>query len=560
VKQAEWRAWKDSSGQEGDYFMKKWRALKAMTGLATASILIAGCGSTPASNSASNGTSGSSTVDTNGTVNMATVADPNFNPWSPTGYLESDPITEIIFDGLTKWGINQQPVPDLATDWSVSKDGLTWTFNLRRDVKWQDGQPFTSSDVVYTFENIVLNTKVGANGSSRYADVTQVKANGPYQVQFILKKPWSSLPTILAYYTKILPEHIFKGKDPWKLTSFNKEHPIGTGPFEVTNYVPGQYIELQRNDNYFGGKPKIKKVIFHIIPDTNTQIAQVLSGSLSLVQVPDPTLVSKLQSDPNVELNMTMDNTWYWIALDLRQQRFQDVRVRQALEYAIDRNAIIKGVLKGYGQVATGPIAPVLSKWYDGNVQQYRYDPEKAKALLKEAGYTPGPDGILQKDGVPFVINMPTAQYGVLTPASELVQQYWKAIGVKVNLNVMDWNTYIQKTTVNAQFDATLCWWHTPADPDQYAYFASEAAGKGWNIPQYRNPELDQLFLKARAAATDSERKDALDKAQFLMAKELPYLFLWYPQIIVAYQKNLHIPNAPLIPAEDNIVDWEITN
>ncbi|WP_197029341.1 ABC transporter substrate-binding protein [Alicyclobacillus macrosporangiidus] len=532
------------------------RLANMAAGFAAVAFLAAGCGAAGTANQ-THGSSG--TVNPNATLTMATNADPNFNPWSPTGYLESEPITELIFSGLTKWGLDYQPIPDLATKWTVSSDGLTWTFDLRHDVKWQDGQPFTSDDVVYTFNDVVLNKKLGANGASNYADVEKVVAKGPYEVQFILKKPWASLPTYLAYYTKILPKHIFNGQDPWKLTSFNKEHPIGTGPYVLKTYLPGQYVELEKNPSYFGDQPKIPKIVFKIIPDTNTQIAQLLSGNLSLVTVPDPTLASKLEKSPNIQVNKVMTNIWYWIALNQSDPRFQDVRVRQALLYAIDRDAIIKGVLKGYGKIATGPIAPIQQHYYNGNVEQYTYNPDKAKELLKEAGYTPGPDGILQKDGKPFVITMPTGQYGVLTPASELVQQYWKNIGIQVQLDVMDWNSWIQKVVVHRDYQATLAWWSTPTDPDQYSYFASVNAGKGYNIPGYKNPELDDLLLKGRTALSDADRVKAYQDAQALMAKELPYLFLWYPETIMASQKNLKMPNASLIVAEDHIADWAIT-
>jgi peptide/nickel transport system substrate-binding protein len=530
--------------------------------------LVAGCGSqgsagaSPGGGNApggngSGGNAGSVATGTK-TLDMATNADPNFNPWSPTGFLESEPITELVFNGLTKWGLNYQPEPDLATDWSVSKDGLTWTFNLRKGVKWSDGQPFTSADVVYTFENIVLNKSLGANGASNYKDLQKVVATSDTQVQFILKKPWASLPTYLAYYTKILPKHIFNGQNPWKLTSFDKGQPIGTGPYKVTNYVSGQYVELQPNPDYYGSKPKIPKIIFHIIPDVNTQIAQLLSGNLEYVTIPDPALVAKLKSDPNIQVNAVMSNIWYWVALNLSEPRFQDVRVRQALEYAINRKAMIEGIMKGYGQEATGPIAPVQQHWYNGNVQQYSYDPQKAKELLKEAGYTPGPNGILQKNGQPFVINMPTGQYGVLTPASELVQQYWQAIGVKVNLNVMDWNSFIKQVVVNRKYDASLAWWSTPTDPDQYAYFASENAQTGYNIPGYKNPQLDKLFQDANAATSDAQRVQDYQQAQDIIAKQLPYLFLWWPKTIQATAKNLTIPNVGLVQAEDHVTDWTL--
>ncbi|MNI09931.1 Oligopeptide-binding protein AppA precursor [compost metagenome] len=377
-------------------------------------------------------------------------------------------------------------------------------------------------------------------------------------MQFVLKKPWSSLPNYLAWYAKILPKHIFEGQDPWKLTTFNKEKPVGTGPYILTKYMPGQHVELQRNPNYYGGAAKIAKVIVSIVPDSNTQIAQLLSGTLSMVNVTDPTLMEKLKANPNLTVNELADNNYYWVALDFTQERFQDVRVRQALLHAIDREAIIKGVLKGYGQVATGPIAPIQEKYYNKNVKTYAYDPEKAKALFKEAGYTPGADGFLQKDGKVFEINMPAGQYGVLVQTSQLVQQYWQKVGVKVNLQVIDWNTYVSKVVGSRQYDATVCWWRAPVDPDVLAYYHSSAAGKGNNIPGYKNPALDKLLEAGRAAKTTEERVKVYNDVQTMTAEELPYLYLWYPTLAVATQKKLTVPKTTFIVAEDHISEWTV--
>lgn len=528
-------------------------------------LVLSGCISSPAAQPEGSPSPGSSTppaaaanIDTNATINLATNAEPNFNPWSPTGYAESQPITEILFDGLTKWGTDYQPVPALATDWKVADDGMSWTFNLQKNVTWSDGKPFTADDVVYTFNEIVLKKELGASNSSNFVDVDKVVALSPNQVQFVLKKPWSSLPNYLAWYAKILPKHLFEGQDPWKLTSFNKEKPVGTGPYILTKYMPGQHVELERNPNYYGGAAKIAKVIVSIVPDSNTQIAQLLSGTLSMVNVTDPTLMEKLKSNPNLTVNELADNNYYWVALDFSQERFQDVRVRQALLHAIDREAIIKGVLKGYGQVATGPIAPIQEKYYNKNVKTYAYDPEKAKALFKEAGYTPGADGFLQKDGKVFEINMPAGQYGVLVQTSQLVQQYWQKVGVKVNLQVIDWNTYVSKVVGSRQYDATVCWWRAPVDPDVLAYYHSSAAGKGNNIPGYKNPALDKLLEAGRAAKTTEERVKVYNDVQAMTAEELPYLYLWYPTLAVATQKKLTVPKTTFIVAEDHISEWTV--
>jgi len=483
----------------------------------------------------------SASYDANAVINLATNADPTFNPWYPGVGVESDLLNEMIFEGLTRWDGNALPSPDLATKWSVSQDGLTWTFDLRANVKWSDGAPFTADDVAYTFNDIVLNKQLGSNNAHIYDPVDHVEVVNPLQVKFILKRPFSSLPAYLAYFEGILPKHIFANasESPFKLSSFNKQHPVGTGPFMVQQYVSGAYIRLVRNPNYWGPKPKLAGVTFKVVPEPDAQVAQMLSGGLDLIRVENPTLLSRLQNAPGLSLDQQSENVYFFVILNQTNPAYQDVRVRQALLYAIDRKAIIQSVLKGYGEVATGPIAPVQKAYYDPNVKKYPYDPAEAKKLLAEAGYTPGPDGTLQKDGKPFEITIDAGQYGQLVPISLLVQQYWQKIGVKVKMNTMDWNSYLTKTFVKRNYEATVCWWRTPTTPDVSPYYQSSAAVNGNNWPEYKNPQLDQLLNQELAATTQQEKVQAATKIQELVAQQLPYLYLYYPKTVVVRKSNL---------------------
>jgi len=498
----------------------------------------------------------------NATITLATNADPTFMQWSPTAYAESDLINMMIFSGLTKWSASATPVPDLATGWTTSKNGLTWTFQLRHGVTWQDGKPFTSADVVFTFEGLVLNPKLGAEGASNYADIASVTADGTYAVQFHLKAPWASLPAYLAYYAPIEPAHILQGvKDPWTDTQFDEQHPVGTGPFELAKYVPGQYVELTRNPHYYNGVAKVKTIVFQIIPNANTQAADLLSGDLSILSVQDAQLLAHIKTDPNVQVMTTTQNTWYMIGVNQNLPQFKNVKVRQALEYALNRPAMIKAILDGYGTVANGPIAPVQKAFYDPHVASYPYNPALAKKLLEQAGYKYNAQGqAVNAQGKQFTINMPTGQYGYLVPATELVQQYWQAIGIKVVINVEPWNNWIQQVVVKRNYQAMLAWWSTPTDPDQYPYFASSAANVGYNIPNYRNPALDKIFLAARATTNLAQRVKLYDQAQVLIAQQQPYGFLWYPEDILATQSNVHgVPNANIAIDVDQVNQWYVS-
>lgn len=479
--------------------------------------------------------------DPDGVVNLATNADPTFNPWSPNTFAESNLLNTLIFSSLTRWDRNFKAVPDLATSWKVAADGLKWTFNLRKGVKWHDGQPFTAADVAFTFNDIALNQKLGANHSGEYAPVNRVNVVNDYTVEFILKQPYASLPSYLSYFVCILPKHKFAGvSDPWKFNEFNKEAPIGTGPFKLTRRVASSVVELTRNENYWAGVPKVKTIVFKVIPDANAQLAQFLAGDLDLISLANANTVDRVKSDKNFMVSAQTQNLYYWISLNQTDPRLTDVRVRQALLYALDRPAMIKSILNGYGQVATGPIAPVQKAYYNNEVAKYPYDPQKARSLLKDAGWTPGPDGVLQKDGKPFVINMPTGSYQQLVPITLLVQQYWKSIGVTADIKTMEWNSYIQQVVVKRDYQGSVAWWFTPADPDVLPYYAAAEAGGGYNIPGYKNPVLDKLLVSGRNVTTQKERVSIYNQAQELMANELPYLYLWYPQSLVAKNRRLN--------------------
>ncbi|MBF6595967.1 MAG: ABC transporter substrate-binding protein [Thermaceae bacterium] len=472
--------------------------------------------------------------DPNGSLTFATNADPTLNPWAPNAVVESNLINELIFEPLVRYNKKDlTPSPGLATSWKVAPDGLSWTFNLRKGVKWSDGKPFTADDVAFTYNNIALNKKLGATGGNLYAPLSKVEVIDPYTVRFVLNTPFSSLPYYLAYFTGILPKHILgDAENPLTLADFNKKNPVGTGPYKVAEFVSGSYVRLVKNDSYWGGPPKVASVVFKIVPDPNTQMAQLLGGELDMVTVTNPALLAGIERNPKLKLIRQNQNIYYFVALNQNDPRFKDVRVRQALLYAIDRKAIIDAVLKGYGEIATGPIAPLQKLFYRKDVPSYAFDPKKAQELLKQAGWVPGPDGVLTKDGKPLEIDMPTGQFGYLVPATLLVQQYWKAIGVKANVKVMEWNAYIQQMFVNRQYQATLAWWSTPPTPDVSPYYQSSSADKGQNIPNFKSAELDKLLEDGRKATSLRSQVLAYLQMQRFVAEQLPYLYLWYPDIL----------------------------
>lgn len=530
---------------------------RSIAAVALATLIVAAACSSAAAPAATSGSPAAGTPVSGGTLTIPIVADPTLNPWSPNAFVESVFPNRVLFDGLTKPGKDLAPAPDLAASWETSADGLAWTFKLRSGVKWSDGQPFTAADVAFTFNDVVLKKELGANHAGDYAAVKSVTAVDPLTVRFDLSRPFAALPSYLAYNSGLLPKHVLSA-DPLKTVSFNKGVPVSTGPYKVEKYNAGQNVTLVRNENYFGPKPYLDKVVFSVVPDPNTQIAQALSGDIGLMLLDDKAAVARVKSASNLVVAPRPLVQYYWLALNQTDPRFTDVRVRQAFVQAIDRQAIIKAVEQGYGSIANTAISPALKAYYDpSHASKYPFDQAKAKSLLAAAGWTAGPDGVLVKDGKPFRFTMDVGQKGPLEPVNALIQQDLKKVGVVADLNTMEWNAYIQKVVVRREYTASVNWWIYPSDPDVFPYYHSSAAGKGFNIPGFQDPKLDEILVRGQATSDLEKRKAVYKELQAYMADNLPYLFLWYPEEIDVISSSLQgVPALGLRDSMHYIGEW----
>ncbi len=500
-------------------------------------------------------------MDTSAVLNLATNADPTLNPWAPGAVIESNLINTILFEQLTRYSPEDlTPSPMLATSWHAEEDGLAWVFELREGVVWSDGDPFDAADVAFTFNDVVLNPDLGAQSASQFSSIDHVEVVDDHTVRFVLKEPFSALPYYLASFAGILPEHVLGGaENPLQVASFNKGIPVTTGPYKVAEFVPGSYVRLVPNDLYWAGTPKLAGMVFRIIPDLNTQVAEAMAGQLDIVTRLSPQNVQGIESTGALEVLRQSQNLFFFVAPNFDDERLADARVRQAMVMAIDRQAMIQAILSGYGQVASGPVAPMLGALFNGDVHQYPYDPEAAAALLDEAGWTVGPDGVRQKDGQRLSFYMPTGQFGDLVPATLLVQQYWQDIGIETDVQVMEWNAYIQDVVLGRNYELTLAWWSMPPTADVAPYFSCSAAHTGNNIPNYCSEELDAIMDEGRAALTLDQQIDAYARMQDLLAEELPYLYLWWPDILTA--KSVRLQGFPEITANTAFqysFDWYV--
>ncbi|TSB47719.1 ABC transporter substrate-binding protein [Alkalicoccobacillus porphyridii] len=492
-----------------------------------------------------------------GRVSIPIVADPTFNPWHPNAYAESNVINRVLFSGLTKPGKDLIPAPSLADSWEASEDELEWTFYLREGVTWHDGEEFNADDVLYTFNEIALNEELGANNSSFFKDLNEVVAEDDHTVVFKMENPVAALPAYLGFNTEILPEHLFNGKDPWEFSDFNKANPVGTGPFKIKSYTSGQNIVLERNDNYFGEAAHLDEIEYKVLSDSNTHVAQLLSNELSIFALDDTSAVERIEQTDGVSVDPRETTRFFWLSLNQEYEQYQDVRVRQAIAHAVDRENIIDTVLQGYGTLADAGITPALSEYYTDDVTRFEYNPDRAIELLAEAGWEQNDDGLLEKDGEVFAINFEIGIQGDLEPIAQLIQQYLIQVGFDVNLQTMEWNSMIEKVVINRDYEMSLNWWRFPSDPDLSPYVHSNNAGTGNNIPGYKSDEMDALLEQGARTSDIGERQDIYKELQELMAEEQPYIFLWYPQEAQASIDTLQgVPELAFGDALHYINEW----
>lgn len=548
-----------------DTMTQRWlsrRSFIASTALLTSSALMMACGGSseeslsPSDSNVSSpvasaeGSSASPTVVDSGpvgtskdTITFPIIANPGtLNPIKVASTAEVQ-VARVIHTSLVRLDpFNFEPQPDLAVSWEVSEDGLTWTFNLRDDVKFHDGTAFTAEDVKFTMDRM-LDPEINSARGRQFLLIEETEVVDPYTVTFRLQSPWSALPTILAGRWAAAPKHLLEDVDIATDTTYDKE-PVGVGPYKVVEWVPADHITLQANVDFYRGEPKIKTLIFKVIPDSNVQIAQLRTGEIDAIPFFADASLPAVKGHPDIEVDQGWGSVWYAVHLNMnRTDLFGDVKVRQALSYAIDREGLIANLLGGSGTVATGPIIPQIEWAYNGNVRTYPYDPEKAKALLREAGWTEQSGG-WTKDGTTLSLTL-SAFTGNATveQAATLIQQYWTDIGVNTEIEVLEFSTFITEVRDNRGPDGyyTFVSYMTPEpEPDGiYAYFHSSNAERGSNFTAYKNPEVDALLEMGREETNREKRREAYAKVQEILAEDQTRIFLFYPPTNLVRRKTL---------------------
>jgi peptide/nickel transport system substrate-binding protein len=470
----------------------------------------------------------------------------------------SHEIAGRVYNGLVKYDKDMNIVGDLAQSWDITANGLVITFHLRKGVKWHDGQPFTAADVFYTYQ-VTVDPKTPTAYAEDFKMVKKAEAPDDYTFRVTYDKPFA--PALISWSSSILPRHLLAGKDITK--SPLKRHPIGTGPYKFKEWLAGQKIVLVSNPDYFEGRPYIDGEITRIIPDTATMFLELRAQNLGLM------ILTPLQYTRQTENNLFKNNfnkyrylsfAYTYLGYNLKNPLFADKRVRQAISYAINKDEIISGVLLGLGKPAHGPYKP--GTWaYNDNVKKYNYDPQKARELLREAGWTKlNNDNVLEKDGKPFVFEIVTNQGNeTRQKCAEIIQRQLADIGITVKIRILEWSAFVTNFINKRRFDAVILGWTIPLDPDAYdVWHSSKTKPEELNFISYNNPEADEMLVKGRSTFDQKERKKYYDRFQEILAEDQPYTFLYVPDaLIITHNRFRGIQPAP-IGLEYNFIKWYV--
>jgi peptide/nickel transport system substrate-binding protein len=433
-----------------------------------------------------------------------------------------------LYDGLTRWNLTQgeKPAdigPGLAESWEVSKEDPTlWTFHLRKNATFHDGASFNADAVIFQLDRLkkpdspYYNAQVAAGILTNIKNIDSYNKVDDYTVQIKTKEPYSYLPYDVAFIAIPNPEAVKKyGQD-------YLNHPVGTGPFKFVSLKQGQEMVMEKNDKYWGSIPKVDQLILRPVPDASARLAALQSGQVNWAEIPPPESVTQLKSSGFQVLLNDYPHIWPY-ALNVKEGPWKDKRVRQAANYAIDREGLSKSLLNGVAKPATQLVYPG-HPWYNDKAVKYNYDPEKAKKMLAEAGY---PNGFQTT----FIV--PTSGSGNMwpLPMNEFVQKNLKAVGIDVKIEAIEWQTLITQTRAgfpagkeSGAFNISLA----PVAPWAFdRWFASSSfVPNGSNYGFYSNPALDELLKKARQSFDASERDALLKEAGGIVAEDAPWLFV----------------------------------
>jgi peptide/nickel transport system substrate-binding protein len=429
-----------------------------------------------------------------------------------------------------------QIVPGLAESWTISKDGLNYTFKLRKGIAFHDGTPFNAAAVKFSIER-QINPEHPASKLGKYpfaayffGNVKAVEVMDDATVRFILKEARASFLAVLTAGAAsiVSPTAAMKAGLDYAVA------PVGTGPFKFVQWDRGQRVVLEKNPTYWRFPVKVDRVIFRSVTEDQARLTELLTGALDLIVGTPPDFVAQLENHPKVTLQRQVGAHVWYLGFNNSKKPFDDKRVRQALNYAVDKEAIVRDVLKGTGAVSKGPVLP--GTWGDeGGIKPFPYDPERAKKLLAEAGLA---------SGFSTTLWVPESGSGMQSPVamSTIIQSNLKAVGVNVTLQTMEWGTFLAKLRTKEQDMFALSWMAGSEDPDLVMYpllHSSQWTPVGPNRAMYKNPRFDEVLTQARLTTDQPKRAQLYREAQRLLHDDPPWIFIDHEVQTAAFAKRV---------------------
>ena len=448
-----------------------------------------------------------------------------------------------IYESLLRYSIDLKPMPGLAQSWTVSPDGLTYTFKLFPNITFHDGKPMTSADVVFSVMSVLTETHPRARGT--FQRIEKAETPDPLTVVFTLKQPFAPfLSSFDCTTAPILPKHIYEGTD-FRKNPANAQA-IGTGPFKLKEWVRGSHIHLVRHEGYYRpGEPHLDEIFYRVIPDAASRSVALEKGVVQLTQWTDVEFfdVQRLQKLPHVDMT-TKGYEFFaphlWLDLNNRVAPMNDKRFRQACAHAIDRTAMKQRVFFGLAKEATGPVSS-KTPFHEPNVRIYDYSLDKAKALLDAMGLKPG------AGGKRATINFLVPPYGeIWQRMAEFVRQSLGRVGIEVVLHGLDLAGWAERVS-NWEYEATLNLLYQFGDPalGVSRSYVSSNIRKGVlfsNMAGYSNPEVDRLFEEAAVALDEGRRRELYSQVQKIVVEDCPLVWLVeqdFPNFIDKRLKNV---------------------
>jgi len=445
----------------------------------------------------------------------------SLDPHAVNDVASSNVMTQI-YETLIQLDSNGEIVPMLAESFT-QLDDVTYEFKLKKGVKFHNGEEMKASDVKFSFERAAKSAAI----SHIMGDIDTSSFNMPddYTISFKIKNPCTGfLSSLIHTGGSILNEKaVTEAGDSYAMS------PVGTGPFKFVSWTKSDKVELERFEDFHGDKPAFSKMVIRVIPEPTNRTIELESGGVDIAYEITTNDIKRVEENSNLQLMRVVDNSTQYLGFNNQKEPFNDVRIRQAISYAIDTKSVVEAVWRGVGKVAVGPIGPNV-KYADKSLTVHEYNVEKAKELLKEAGY---PNG--------FKTTLWTNEKKERVDMATIIQSQLKEVGIDVEIQILEWGAYLDGLSKGEQDMFMIGWTCQTADPDMavYAPLHSSKMGAGGNYSFFSNAKVDELILQGRAMKDSDERKAVYEEIQKEVVAQAPWIFMTNGEQVVGASKNV---------------------